>query len=133
MKDICPLVLDLLPLYLDGVCSPETTVIIEEHLKTCDSCREAHEQFRQIGMALDRLEPPKDDDTRLEASLKAVKRKISRRTRIVVTCAALVVAILLGTVFGVLRWQDSWAKISPEIITRVTYTTTRQTGVHYYV
>ena len=34
----CGMVQDLLPLYLDGVCSSESREFIENHLKDCDSC-----------------------------------------------------------------------------------------------
>ncbi|MCI2055626.1 MAG: zf-HC2 domain-containing protein [Oscillibacter sp.] len=35
----CEIVQDLLPLYHDGVCSGESRKEVEEHLKTCPSCR----------------------------------------------------------------------------------------------
>ncbi len=34
----CKIVQDLLPLYHDGVCSDESCVFVEEHLKACDVC-----------------------------------------------------------------------------------------------
>ena len=35
------IVMDLLPLYHDGVCSAASRAAVEEHLTTCDICREA--------------------------------------------------------------------------------------------
>lgn len=35
----CGIIQDLLPLYHDGVCSPESRAEVEEHLKTCPDCR----------------------------------------------------------------------------------------------
>lgn len=35
------IILDLLPLYHDGVCSEASRAAVEEHLKTCGTCREA--------------------------------------------------------------------------------------------
>ena len=35
------IVIDLLPLYHDGVCSDASRAAVEEHLKTCEACREA--------------------------------------------------------------------------------------------
>ena len=35
------IILDLLPLYHDGVCSEASRAAVEEHLKTCGACREA--------------------------------------------------------------------------------------------
>ena len=33
------IVMDLLPLYHDGVCSAASRGAVEEHLKTCETCR----------------------------------------------------------------------------------------------
>ena len=41
MKLSCNIILDLLPLYYDQVCSDETKALVEEHLSSCESCREA--------------------------------------------------------------------------------------------
>ena len=41
MKYKCEVIQDLLPLYHDGVCSHESSVMVEEHLKECDSCKKA--------------------------------------------------------------------------------------------
>ena len=39
MKISCEIIKDLLPLYLDGVCSNDSKALIEEHLAECDSCK----------------------------------------------------------------------------------------------
>ena len=36
----CSIVKDLLPLYVDGVCSEESHRLITEHLKECKACRD---------------------------------------------------------------------------------------------
>ncbi|MCD8511735.1 MAG: zf-HC2 domain-containing protein [Bacillus sp. (in: Bacteria)] len=35
----CYLIRDLLPLYIEGDCSPETARAVKEHLHNCDRCR----------------------------------------------------------------------------------------------
>lgn len=40
MKVKCSIIEDLLPLYLDGVCSDDSKGMVEEHLKECGLCRE---------------------------------------------------------------------------------------------
>ena len=40
MKYPCGLIQDLLPLYIDGVCSDESKAAIEQHLPECSSCKE---------------------------------------------------------------------------------------------
>ena len=39
MKLPCALVRDLLPLYHDQVCAPESCDAVEEHLKDCEACQ----------------------------------------------------------------------------------------------
>ena len=36
----CKMIEDILPLYVDGVCSEESRAAVEEHLAQCESCRE---------------------------------------------------------------------------------------------
>lgn len=42
----CEIIRDLVPLYLDGVCSEETKKMVEEHLAECTECREYIEQLK---------------------------------------------------------------------------------------
>jgi predicted anti-sigma-YlaC factor YlaD len=39
MKMSCEIIKDLLPLYLDGVCSDDSRTAVEEHLAVCEHCR----------------------------------------------------------------------------------------------
>ena len=39
MKLPCYLVRDLLPLYKDQVCEPDTAAAVKEHLEECSDCR----------------------------------------------------------------------------------------------
>ena len=38
MEKVCDIVGDLLPLYLDHVCSDESRRLVEEHIGECDNC-----------------------------------------------------------------------------------------------
>lgn len=38
MKNICDIVQDLLPLYLDGICSEGSCEFVEEHISECEKC-----------------------------------------------------------------------------------------------
>ena len=42
----CDIVMDLLPLYVDGVCSEESKKIVEEHLKHCEECKQFLENMQ---------------------------------------------------------------------------------------
>lgn len=45
MKISCGIINDLLPLYHDNICSEESRIIVQEHLKTCESCRALLDQM----------------------------------------------------------------------------------------
>lgn len=46
MKYDCEVIKDLLPLYLDEVCSEESKQMIEQHMSECESCRSVMEHMR---------------------------------------------------------------------------------------
>ena len=47
MKYNCEVIMDLLPLYHDGVCSEESREMVEEHLEECESCKRALMEIRR--------------------------------------------------------------------------------------
>lgn len=49
-KYSCNVVQDLLPLYLDDVCSEDSKKIVEEHLEECSTCRFMKEQLENKEM-----------------------------------------------------------------------------------
>jgi len=47
MKDIsCDVIRDLLPLYVDDVCSETSKRLVVEHVKKCENCRKILESLR---------------------------------------------------------------------------------------
>lgn len=47
MKKNCNIIKDLMPLYIDLVCSLDTKILVEEHLKTCIDCREFKDNLKE--------------------------------------------------------------------------------------
>ncbi|WP_367566894.1 DUF3955 domain-containing protein [Lacrimispora sp.] len=45
MRITCEIIKDLLPLYHDNVCSEDSRKLIEEHLSTCEKCRDELKQI----------------------------------------------------------------------------------------
>lgn len=41
-KISCNVIIDLLPLYREGICSEDSKVFIEEHFRTCENCRQLY-------------------------------------------------------------------------------------------
>lgn len=46
MKITCGVIQDLIPLYLDGVCSEDSRNNVEEHIAGCDACRQLCESMK---------------------------------------------------------------------------------------
>ncbi|MBQ3546780.1 MAG: zf-HC2 domain-containing protein [Lachnospiraceae bacterium] len=68
----CDVILDLLPLYVDGICSKESRNLVEEHIGECESCKNLLEN-----MKLDINILSKNNEFKEEANvIKKVKKKI---------------------------------------------------------
>ena len=46
-KISCSIAKDLMPLYMDGVLSEETTEVMKDHLEGCENCRNEYEIMEQ--------------------------------------------------------------------------------------
>ena len=87
----CGIVRDLLPLYQEGMLSPDSVEFLEEHLKTCPACRAEREKLA--------AEPlPPEEKTETAPELESVRRKLRRqrrRTAALAVCLALALAAAL--------------------------------------
>lgn len=81
----CNVICDLLPLYIDEVCSPESRELVEAHLEECEACRKTLEQMRSSVEVECREgeESPKN-------ALLYIKRKIKAKYIITALCAVIV-------------------------------------------
>ena len=93
MKVPCSVIRDLLPLYHDSVCSPESCTLVEEHLKDCEACQEEFHKLEESPLP----QAVKEEEEHKSQGLKKVKRTLRRRW-VKIGIAALVVVILLGFV-----------------------------------
>lgn len=82
----CDIIRDLLPLYHDKVCSEESKKQIEEHLKTCESCRV---ELGKIDDDIQGVENMKDAEP-----IRKVARKWKKGKRAAFLKGALLVSIL---------------------------------------
>lgn len=89
MKLPCALIRDLLPLYHDNVCAPETSAAVEEHLAGCEPCQQFYHDLQDGDkLALAPGEPPPQ-----AASLRKVKKKIRRKNVAVALCVLLLCGV----------------------------------------
>ncbi len=86
MKLNCEVMGDLLPLYAEGLTTPATNELVEEHLADCPDCRAALEDMKQAP-------PPLPEDT---LPLRQVRNTLQiRRRASVLLAAALVLVVAL--------------------------------------
>jgi len=94
----CPIVRDLLPLYIDQVVSPETAQAVEAHLEDCPDCRREYESLQAD---LPETLPEESDTSRQFGDMmKKVKRKQTLRI-------AAAVVLLVAVMSGYFWWLQS--------------------------
>ena len=59
----CSLIKDLLPLYIDELCSNESTEIIKNHLEVCEECNKEYSQLKKEPILKEVKETLETDDT----------------------------------------------------------------------
>ena len=86
----CGVIRDLLPLYTEELCSQESRVLVESHLKDCPDCRSMKE-------SMEKTEPLPVDSGE---SLKKMKKELKNRKLRTAAMAALLVFVLLVSFFS---------------------------------
>lgn len=92
MKLSCEVVEDLLPLYVDNVCSEQSRWLVEEHLRECDKCRKLIEST--LAVPVPYIEP--DQPTADNAVKKGFKKIRFRWWAAILTILALIPVTFLG-------------------------------------
>ena len=69
MKIPCDLILDLLPLYQNNLCSEGSEAIITEHLATCENCNKVLDKMESLVDV-----PAHEEDAAFEKLLRAACR-----------------------------------------------------------
>lgn len=93
MKKIsCDIIKDVLPLYLDGVVSNATKEMVEEHLSSCDSCRNEAEILKQ-DIILPSTKNIQLSEARVFKKLKSHLRKKNTIILVIAIIATILIAI----------------------------------------
>ena len=102
MKLQCTVIEDLLPIYLDGICSKESEELVEAHLLECPACREMLAGMQKPG---ETVCPQVDDLKPLQAIGKRWKqgKRNAFRKGVCITLAVLLVftAVLSSVWYGI--------------------------------
>ena len=90
----CEVIKDLLPLYIDDVCSKESKKIIEEHLEICDSCKQYYNVMTSSNNNM--ISEDKNNEI-LADSLQKVKKQIKIKKILAVSSTLIITFIFLCT------------------------------------
>lgn len=107
MKISCDVVMDLLPLYHDGVCNQSTKKQVAEHLDECESCRALLDKIGNTTID-DKLKAERQDVIMHQA--KALKIKYAQNIGAVIFSALLLLGIITCfivdiAISGTLTWS----------------------------
>ncbi|MBM6802478.1 zf-HC2 domain-containing protein, partial [Mediterraneibacter glycyrrhizinilyticus] len=96
MKISCNIIKDILPLYLDGVVSDDTRQMVEEHLRTCDQCREEAVTLKQDVVL------PASKSVRLAETevVRGLKKKLFRKKFLVSAVSVIITIAILAGVYS---------------------------------
>ena len=92
----CPIVRDLLPLYIDQVTSPETNQAVEDHLAGCPACRRERD-----ALGADLPEPPLQESATTQQFGTMVRRMKRKETWKAALSVLLVFAVIAGGLFAI--------------------------------
>lgn len=99
MKYPCNLICDLIPLYIDEVCSTESRKIVDEHLCECDECRNYLNNMlnneKKVDVVCDKFEQNLSDEKIKISSFKSLKKKILKKQIVSMVLGSIAVIIIL--------------------------------------
>ncbi len=99
MKYRCRVIRDLLPLYVDGVCSEESCLIVEEHIKECEECRNLLEEMTHNSSVPRAPENPANEQSKANGFRKLKKNVMKKHIVVALASFALAVASFTGIVY----------------------------------
>ncbi len=88
MKLSCEIIKDLLPLYIDELCSDKSKNAIEEHFKECENCKKYYFSMKENEIF---QENENQNEQKMTAGLKNIKSKINKR----------IIKIVMGAISGI--------------------------------
>lgn len=97
-EKMCNIVKDMLPLYIDDLCSAESKQMVEEHIKECDDCRRVLESMKEgeETIASYDVNNTDSDEQLIKRVSKDINRKTSKSRKISAACIGVVVVLLFG-------------------------------------
>lgn len=93
----CEVVQDLFPSYVDGLTSDVSNQAVEQHMKTCESCRKLYSEMREPmnGEGVSEINDGQKADSKKSSEIDYLK-KIRKKNRMRILAAVLIVVIAVG-------------------------------------
>ena len=85
----CEMIRDLLPLYVDNLCSEETKLLVEDHLEQCPECRKALDNMISEIPSL-KIEPPSSEQL---SPFKKIKKQNQIRTLLIILASLIIFSV----------------------------------------
>lgn len=115
MKYSCEIIKDLLPLYIDGVCTDESRCAVKTHLESCPLCKENYEAMKATD-GFPSGEAPALREAKTAAGLKKVKSKLRKRIKaVLIGAAAAIAAFYVLFNVPVKRIDEAAVKVSANV------------------
>ncbi len=107
----CDIVRDLLPLYVDNICSEDSRKEIEEHIQVCDSCKKELELFTNF----DEMENDVDEKAAFQNfNKKMMKSNVKKVILATVAVVTVIVLVCVGMYVPTktVKWNDGLVSVS---------------------
>ena len=93
MKSECNIVRDLLPLCIEDMASPDSAVFVGKHLEQCEGCRKEMRRLQNPTLLEEAIPAPVETE-----SLSALRQKMKKHSRLLMTVTAIVTALAVCAV-----------------------------------
>ncbi len=102
-KITCNVIRDLLPLYVDGVLSEDSSSLVEPHLSTCEGCSE---YFHALKASVGQFMQKKNSDDK--AALKKIRKKIHSKRLLTVVITAVCAVFVIGLSYHAVFFHEKY-------------------------
>ncbi len=107
MKYPCNLIKDLLPLYIDNVCSKESKEIVKNHLPECTDCKAYYNALTE-GSEFASCQTEKERELVKAQTFINVKKKLRiRQAFVAIISAVVLIVFLISTVIILSNWKKT--------------------------
>ena len=111
MRNECNIINELLPLYVENMVCEDTIYFIEEHISTCEKCRNKLKSMESLNMLDENTKETIDDDI---TNLENFKKEWKRKNRILIRKRILLIVIFIFIAMAMLA-INCFEKIFSEV------------------